>query len=1097
VPSSPARQRARAIAARASTLYERLGPLFVADNDGGAGDVAVDARQSEWRQAMAGSDVALWQARLMWDGLTIDSARRALGAVRLQEGALLPAWMRTLIAVCDLYPAPSILGLGREHDWPFLDPEEPLPFEEVVAPFVHHARQRCAAQAGMAYQLLSDQAHRSLERHLLESLSAYAAQTLYLAFSIERAQRRILPRESPTAMPNRTFYDDFVRRMCQGQLLTLFDTYPVLARLLATLTDRWVETTSEFLQRLAADLPDLQHAFGGDFPLGAVTTLEPGLSDPHRGRRTVMALRFGSGAKVVYKPKDVSLEEAFQLLLAWCNAHGSPLRLRTLSVLKRSTHGWVECADHQSCADQQAAQRYFRRAGMLLCLIYLLDGTDFHCENLIADGEYPLLIDLETLLQPRPLHVERQKYGLPYTPVGEQLAHSVLQTDLLPYWHLRATGGQQVAFDISGLAGVGEQPLLRSEPVWEAINTDHMTMRRRQVETLSSLNLPVLAGRQLRVDDYADELIDGFRQMYRFLLTHRQALLAPAGPLVPYARQQVRFIFRGTRVYSALEQKLLAPKYLRDGVDRSLQLEHLARALLNPDEAAGEAKPPNWWPLYAAEREALEQADIPYFTATSWNDSLSLAPGQEIAHCFEGPSFQHVLTRVNALNEDDLDLQVSFIEGALCGHAAHVVHARPREAQAQTDMQAISSRPTLPTLQTLEEAALVIAGQISRRALRLPGGGVTWMAPQYLPGVERYQYQPCGYDLYDGASGTALFLAAVESVTGDASNREVILGAIQPVRHALRSHGAQTARALGIGGVSGLGSLVYTLTSISRFLQEPQLLEDARVTAELITDEALASDHALDVSAGSAGALLGLLALYDLQRDQTILDRAIACGRHLVVSRMSGPSESRAWPTISGKLLTGFSHGVAGIAYALLRLYAATGDEIYREAAAEGIAYEDSMFVPERANWLDLRAEAKPAFMSSWCHGAPGIGLARAGGLRWLDTERIREDIAAAMQTTLRVGLDGQDHVCCGELGRVECLLAAAEALAIPQWVEIARLRAYQVTAQAREAQGYFLFPSGPSKVDTPSFFRGTAGIGYTLLRLAHPGKLPCALLWD
>jgi type 2 lantibiotic biosynthesis protein LanM len=1006
--------------------------------------------------------------------------------------------MYTLVDVCSLHAAPSIRGPGREHDWLFLDPEEPLPFEEVVAPFVHHARQRCAAQAGAAYQLLSDQARLSLERQLLQSLSAYAAQTLYVVFSVERAQRHTLPEKAQAPTPSRTFYDNFVRRMHQGQLLTLFHAYPVLARLLATLTDRWVETTSEFLQRLAADLPDLQCIFGGDFPLGAVTALEPGLSDPHRGRRTVIALRFDSGVKVVYKPKDVSLEEAFQLLLAWCNAHGAPLGFRTLTVVNRSTHGWVECADHRPCDHQQAAQRYFRRAGMLLCLIYLLDGTDFHCDNLIADGEYPLLIDLETLLQPRPLHEERRKRALFSAPVGEQLAHSVLQTDLLPYWHLRTSGGQQVAFDISGLAGVGEQPLLTSAPVWEFINTDRMTMQHRQVETQSAQNLPVFAGKQLRVHDYSDELIDGFRQMYCFLLAHRQALLAPAGPLSLFSHQQVRFIFRGTRVYRALEQKLLAPKNLRDGVDRSLQLEHLARALLDPDGLTlAQAKPPNWWPLYAAEREALEQVDIPYFTAMSWNDSLSLASGQEIADCFQGPSFQHVMTKVDTLCEEDLDLQVSFIEGSLCAHVAHVGYTGPPGAQTRDFTQTESPRPTLPMPQTLEEAALAIAERIAGRALRQPGGGVTWMAPQYLPGVERYQFQPCGYDLYDGASGTALFLAAVEYVTGGAGFREVVLAAIEPLRHALRSQGAQIARVLGIGGVSGLGSLVYVLTNISRFLQEPRLLEDAQLAAHLITDESLASDRALDVSAGSTGALLGLLALHDLLGDQAILDRAMACGRHLLESRVQSPAGPRAWPTISGRLLTGFSHGAAGIAYALLRLFAATREETYREAAEEGIAYEDSLFVPAIGNWLDLRAEAQPAFMTSWCHGAPGIGLARVGGLPWLDTGRIRADITVAMQTTQRVGLGGQDHLCCGNLGRGECLLAAAEALAMPEWAEVARSNAYQVAARARQAQGYFLFPCGPSKVDSPSFFRGTAGIGYALLRLSHPGKLPCALLWD
>jgi type 2 lantibiotic biosynthesis protein LanM len=970
-----------------------------------------------------------------------------------------------------------------------------------VAPFVELARQRCIAHAGAAYHLLSDQARQSLERHLLHALSAYAAQTLYVIFSVERAQRHILSEEMSASPPTRTFYDDFVGRLHQSLLLTLFHDYPVLARLLATLTDRWVETSVEFLQRLAADLPALQSMFGGDAPLGAVAALEPGLSDPHRGRRTVMALRFDSGVKLVYKPKEVRLEEAFQLLLAWCNAHGSPLQLRALTVLNRSTYGWVECAVHRPCADQQEVQRYFRRAGMLLCLAYLLDGTDFHCDNLIADGEHPLLIDLETLLQPRPADEERQKYGGAFAPVGQQLAHSVLQSDLLPYWQLRSVRGQQVAFDISGLAGVGEQPLLRSAPAWEFVNTDHMTLRRRPVETPGSLNLPVRAGKQLRPCDYADEMIAGFRQMYGLLLTYRPALLAPDGPLSHFARQQVRFIFRGTRVYSALEQKLLAPQHLRDGVDRSIQLEHLARALLDlSNPTPDQAKPPNWWPIYAAEREALEQADIPYFTATTWSDSLNLASGEKVAHCFQGPSFQQVLTRVDDLCEEDLELQVSFIDGALCARTAHIAHAgnvRSPATWTQGDTQAELSRSPTSVRRALETTAIAIAEQIARRALRLPGGGVTWMAPQLLPGVDRYQFQPCGYDLYDGVSGIALFLSAVEHVTGGAGFREVILSALQPLRQALRSQGVQTARALGIGGVSGLGSLMYALTSISRFLQEPSLLKDAQLVAQLVTDELLCGDRAFDISAGSAGTLLGLLALYDLVRDQAILDRASACGRHLLASRVQSPAGPRAWPTVSNKLLTGFSHGAAGIAYALLRLFATARDRAYYEAAAEGIAYEDSLFAAETGNWPDLRVEAQPAFMTSWCHGAPGIGLARVGGLPWLDAERIRDDIAAAMQTTLRVGVGGQDHLCCGNLGRGECLLAASEALVVPEWAEIARAHAYQVIAQAQQEQSYCLFPCGPARVDSPSFFRGTAGIGYALLRLTHPGKLPCALLWD
>ena len=70
-------------------------------------------------------------------------------------------------------------------------------------------------------------------------------------------------------------------------------------------------------------------------------------------------------------------------------------------MLDRSTHGWVEFVEHLPCRDHDEARRYYERAGMLLCLFYVLEGTDCHYENIIASGEYPVLIDTETLMHHR------------------------------------------------------------------------------------------------------------------------------------------------------------------------------------------------------------------------------------------------------------------------------------------------------------------------------------------------------------------------------------------------------------------------------------------------------------------------------------------------------------------------------------------------------------------------------------------------------------------------------------------------------------------------------------------------------------------------
>ena len=133
--------------------------------------------------------------------------------------------------------------------------------------------------------------------------------------------------------------------------------------------------------------------------------------------------------------------------------------------------------------------------------------------------------------------------------------------------------------------------------------------------------------------------------------------------------------------------------------------------------------------------------------------------------------------------------------------------------------------------------------------------------------------------------------------------------------------------------------------------------------------------------------------------------------------------------------------------------------------------------------------------MVSWCHGAPGIGLARLGSLEILDTEEIRQDAEVALQTTHKYGLQGVDHLCCGNFGQIEVLLVAAKTLGREELFKTAHLQASVVMALAEQKGAYKLFGNLPASVFSPSFFQGTAGIGYGLLRLAYPKILPSVLM--
>lgn len=306
---------------------------------------------------------------------------------------------------------------------------------------------------------------------------------------------------------------------------------------------------------------------------------------------------------------------------------------------------------------------------------------------------------------------------------------------------------------------------------------------------------------------------------------------------------------------------------------------------------------------------------------------------------------------------------------------------------------------------------------------------------------------------------------------------------------------------IGIGGAAGVGSVIYALVRSADLLEEPALLQDAVDAATLITVARIEADYSHDVVHGAAGAILGLLVLYQAQPERGVLERAIACGRRLVAQakRPDAVADGRAWRTIGDRQFTGFSHGAAGIAYALLRLYQATGNKAFWAAACEGIAYETSVFSTEAGSWPEIPEPPERKFDQSypcqWCHGATGIGLARLGGLDVREDRAIHKDIEVAINATVEVPIRTIDDLCCGNFGRLEFLFTAGKHLGRDELVAVALDRAAQLVAKAQES-GTFQWRPG-SKGHNSGFFTGMAGVGYELLRLTHPETLPSVLLWE
>lgn len=67
-----------------------------------------------------------------------------------------------------------------------------------------------------------------------------------------------------------------------------------------------------------------------------------------------------------------------------------------MKYLSRPTYGWEENIENKSCNTKEEIERYYFRLGIHLFLGYALGATDLHGENIVAHGEHPVIIDMET-----------------------------------------------------------------------------------------------------------------------------------------------------------------------------------------------------------------------------------------------------------------------------------------------------------------------------------------------------------------------------------------------------------------------------------------------------------------------------------------------------------------------------------------------------------------------------------------------------------------------------------------------------------------------------------------------------------------------------
>ncbi|MFV2071599.1 MAG: type 2 lanthipeptide synthetase LanM family protein [Thermoanaerobaculales bacterium] len=982
-----------------------------------------------WRHAYSLGEPEAWKARLGWDGLDEDLVENALTDVR---------------SVGPADPVPWTVWLERGSrsrtedllELPPIHHPGQVPFPEIWMPFVVAVRTELARVVD-PMEWMSASSYAELEAHLLHQLAETGGQVVWQEYRNRMAGWK--PRKDPAGGIGNERYLEFITWMQDGGLADLLSGFPVLARQACELTDGWFRRVVEFLERLDRDLPSLAEEMDGGAPLGKIVAVEPGLSDRHQGGRQVMALTFNSGLRVVYKPRSVALESAYSGLLFWLCARGLEVTPGALRVVAGDDYGWLLFVDRASFDKEKALRDYFRRAGSLLCLAHLLGANDLHMENVIAGREGPCLVDCETLLQPQLVEAA--------VPRGEARGSpSCLSTGLVSFSQVSAEG---TVFDVSGLCGHGGVAGAMRHQAWLDSGTDRIRPTETVKESSRAANLPLFEGEPQDPGRFFGEVREGFRATWRFLKQQRAALLASDGPMSLFAGLRTRLVLRPSAMYAAILMQLRTPKLQRRGVDGGILVDSLNRVF------AGATDRPILWSLTRPERRSLEGLDVPRFTADTDSPWVFSEDSEGVVDAVRKTGLELAVERLRRLDESGLEEQIGLLEDCLLGSS--------------------------PAAGGRHEGLIDRARIIAHRLIELIHSDDAFASSDL--------------DLYRGSAGVALGLAALGRVLGDREIRESAIVAFAPARQALRSGRLDRLAPDGaVGACTGLGGIAFALAWGGVHLEEPDVIDDSLRAAQAITQSMIAGDRRLDVEGGVAGAIFGLLAVHAITGDGGLLERCRWCADRLLASQETSPEGGAGWPSADGPMLAGFAHGASGVATALLRLHQVQPDSRLLDAARAGFLFERGLYSPEQRNWWVPGASVGGdgrIFMTAWCHGAPGIALARMEAMRAMSDRSLQEDLDVALGTILVAPLSGPHHLCCGTLGRTDILLKGGHRLERRELLTSALYRVDAIVADVDRMN------TDPATVESIGLFSGLAGVAYGLVRAARPFSLPSLLSFD
>ncbi|MEZ3143286.1 type 2 lanthipeptide synthetase LanM family protein [Halobaculum sp. MBLA0143] len=1032
-------EEAREIAGKAQTLFERHGT----DNETtGQTHVDPDGVLKQWDKLFENCSLGDRLTDLDWDE---DTVRQICHRNKLPATEPLPGWISTANELLQFVENASLPDQAQFGDAAFGR------FHTLLVRFAHGR-----VEDRIDSSVLGDDALAPSLRWLYRRLSERFVRVLYVELkSFVATHDEELARADPREYPDRPteFYEQFLSVLVEdGGLRDVFEAYPVFTRFLSVQLDNWVDATAELVSRVEKDSEQIRQQFSTTVKAGSVTEVEPLADDTHAGGRTATKVTFRDGTSVVYSPRSVEPAVRFYEGLRTLDERTDIPTQYTPKLLSMDSYGWREFITRRECSTEAEVERYYRRAGVLLLWSSVTNTTDLQNENVLSHGEYPVLLDLETFMEP---YVDPSDRPFPFSGM-ERIEDTSIFTSLAP-WGVEDPGKVDTDLKKHAMAGFGSttDPVVVFEnltPQVVAPNSDVMSVEMTQPELEGNTNVPQLDGVDQPPHDYVSEIQEGFNAAYNEL---REFIQENSSLEELFETEQVgdetnRPVVRPTKHYVDVIQSALAREPLIDGAYLTVAVEELATPFFDgwvPDDTGRD--------VYDYEREAILRLEPPRFESSL--DSREIRyDGQETGMLARESGLERTRETIERMGRSDLKRERRLV--------AQLFEAAPGEASTGSvespELHESLEASAVDHLETIESSTIEMTTPASRpfyeRTSIRPNVGESGLTLKFA-----------GESIATGLLGPGLLAGALYRLTEEEVYAESARDLVAPIQDLFD----RTEGSLDVGGFHGTGALVYGFSLLAGLVGDDQYRELVSNALTRFSPSDLRETDHRDLRGGTSGLCVACLGADQRVADSRLTDIAEQSGRRLL-DQLSRNDTTH-----------GFDQGDAGAAYALARLGAETGDERFSTVAQR--VFDELSSPVDKDKFINKGQQS-----SRISHGQIGNVYAKLATSSSTDL---------TFHTSREVNLANEycsteaeyDQLTSGNAGRAELAVTMTElglcdSSGVPD----------HLVERLKRSVDDVVTVGSAAPVQNVSFLHGLSGVGYTALRAIDP-SLPSVYMFE